>query len=173
MPPAQALLAGTWPSWVKEANPGKKLREVPAFEGARALAADLDAAPGLPCAARRRLRAALPLPGAPATLLPLSAAEDGEEQGARRASSVGLGDGGAGLPQAAVSPWLPLEGRGHFHGWSNSAVYHASLAAAGLPRPPCAVAQALLQQPWPLLAGAVKRPRERCEALGEGLLLSV
>ncbi len=152
---------------------------MPAFEGAKQLQAELEAAPSLPCAARQRLRAILPLPRTPVLLLPPSAVDEVAESGdalMQRAGSSGGDAAGGGAVAGQVcsySPWLAVEARGSFSGWSSSSVYHASLASAALPRPPCALSQALQQHGWSLLAGAVRRRRDSCDGLGEALLLSV
>ncbi|KAL4458306.1 hypothetical protein ABPG75_013171 [Micractinium tetrahymenae] len=161
----RALVVGGWASWMR--LEGGKLRDVPAYEHSRQLAAEASALPLLP-----RLQAAV------AATLPLSqqqglagvatcqasagdaAAADAVTAGApgapdQRGGTSGSG-GRAGPGQLSLDPWLLLEG-----GTAGGSAGAAVNTADGLPLQPgiaaAAAAQASAPPPW--LEGAVKRRR--------------
>ncbi|KAL4423112.1 hypothetical protein ABPG77_004795 [Micractinium sp. CCAP 211/92] len=143
----RALLVGGWASWMR--LEGGKLRDVPAYEHSRQLAAEASALP-LPPRLQAAVAAALPLPQQQGLAMAATCRSAGSSAavacagahavGQPRSASSSAGD------QLSLDPWLLLEGG-----------TAAGTAADGpsLPAGPAAASAAL--PPW--LEGAVKRRR--------------
>jgi len=101
------LLGGQWAAWLARHSEGKRLREVPAYAHAGALATSMTSM-RLPLHLTRRIRAALPIP--PTTAIVAPRVSGGIRQDAPRASPSAPYPGKPPTqPPLALEPWQLLE----------------------------------------------------------------